>query len=336
MDDERVAGTVACQGGVILRGQALDLGMSPDEIRERLTRKAWVRIRRGAYAERQHWLGLDAVGRHLMLCHAVRARLGPSTVFSHVSAAVISGLDVWGADLGEVHVLRQSPSSPRREGGIAHHRWPATGVEPVVHGDLLVTPPAWTVLGIAEVWGFEPGVVTADCALRTMLDRELLLATFLPLRDRPGARAAGRVVEFADGRAESVGESRSRVLLALLGLPRPELQAVIIDDRGAAGRVDFWFEATRTVGEFDGLIKYKIGPDDDPAEAARVVTREKLREDRLRAAGAEVVRWVWAELSQPQLLSARLGAAFERGRRLTVLIRWSRLPHPQHSRRSSA
>jgi hypothetical protein len=336
MTDERVAGTVACQGGVILRGQALHLGVSPDEIRGRLTRKVWVRIRRGAYADRQHWLGLDAVGRHLMLCHAVRARLGPSAVFSHVSAAVILGLDVWGADLGEVHVLRQSPSSPRREGGIAHHRWPAADVEPVAHGDFLVTPPAWTVLGIAEVWGFEPGVVTADCALRHMLDRDLLLETFLPLRDRPGARAAGRVVEFADGRAESVGESRSRVVLAHLGLPRPELQAVIIDDWGDAGRVDFWFEKTRTIGEFDGLSKYKLGANDDPEEAARIVTREKLREDRLRATGAEVVRWVWAELARSQLLAARLNAAFERGRRLTVQIRWRPRAHPQPSRRASA
>jgi hypothetical protein len=40
----------------------------------------------------------------------------------------------------------------------------------------------------------------------------------------PGVPDARRVVAFADARSESVGESRSRVAIALAGLPPPQLQ----------------------------------------------------------------------------------------------------------------
>ena len=39
-----------------------------------------------------------------------------------------------------------------------------------------------------------------------------------------GVPDARRVVAFADARSESVGESRSRVAIALAGLPPPQLQ----------------------------------------------------------------------------------------------------------------
>lgn len=336
MVDERLAATSLAQGGVVLRGQALDAGMSDDEIRDLLRSKAWHRVRRGAYVESSRWIAAGAGQRHVLRCHAVRARLGDEVVFSHVSAAAIHGLDLWGVPLSEVHVMRMSPSSPRHEGGIAHHRWPAQGIEPVPVGGFLVTPSAWTVLGVAEEWGVEAGVVTADSALRTRLDPELLFKTFVPLRDRPGARAAGRVVSFADGRSESVGESRSRLALAAAGAPSPQLQAVILDAYGEAGRVDFWYEEYRTAGEFDGLKKYKVSAGAGPDEAGRIVTAEKLREDRLRAAGIEIVRWTWADLEHPRLLVTRLNAAFDRGRRLMIPVRWLATAPPRHPRAEAA
>ena len=42
--------------------------------------------------------------------------------------------------------------------------------------------------------------------------------------------------------------------------------------------------------------------------------REKVREDRLRELGYEVVRLTWADLDDPSLVARRLEAAFARAR----------------------
>jgi hypothetical protein len=331
MRDERLSALAASQGGVVLRHQALDLGLDSAEIRDNVRARAWTRVRHGAYTETATWVDLDERGRALMKCHAVGARFGPAVVFSHASAALIHGLEVRYEDLTRVHVMRPRASG-RREAGVVHHRWPVLGVEPVQVTGFLVTPPARTVVEVAEELGFEAGVVVGDSALRLLIHHEELLATFVPLRDNGGARTAGRVVSFVDGRAENGGESVSRARLVQAGLPRPELQAVILDANGDAGRSDFWFEEFNTVGEFDGLRKYRVPPDSDPDEAAQFVVREKAREDRIRATGAEVVRWVHRDLERPRLVVARFRAAFERGRRLVVPVRWRPSPQPSHPR----
>jgi hypothetical protein len=331
MHDERLAALAATQGGVVLRHQALELGVSADEIRDLKRARTWTTVRHGAYTERSVWITMDPAGQALMRCHAVRARFGPEVVFSHASAALIHGLEVRHADLTEVHVMRPRVSG-RREAGVVHHRWPVADLQPLSVAGFLVTPPARTVVEVAEELGFEAGVVVGDSALRLLIHHDELLATFEPLRDNGGARTAGRVVSFVDGRAENGGESVSRARLVQAGLPRPELQAVILDAHGDAGRSDFWFEEFNTVGEFDGLRKYRVPPDSDPDEAAQIVVREKAREDRIRATGAEVVRWVHRDLERPRLVVARFKAAFERGRRLVAPVRWRATPQPSHPR----
>ena len=57
---------------------------------------------------------------------------------------------------------------------------------------------------------------------------------------RPNNAAARRVVAFADGAAESPGESDSRVAIRRAGLPVPVLQHAVIGTR-----TDFWWEEFR-------------------------------------------------------------------------------------------
>jgi very-short-patch-repair endonuclease len=74
-----------------------------------------------------------------------------------------------------------------------------------------------------------------------------------------------------------------------------------------------FFRAQRTIVEVDGLLKYR-NPDDPDA-----LVNEKLREDRLREAGWEVVRVTWAQLKgNREKLRKRLLAAFARGLRQTA------------------
>ncbi|HVL86075.1 MAG TPA: DUF559 domain-containing protein [Pseudonocardia sp.] len=76
------------------------------------------------------------------------------------------------------------------------------------------------------------------------------------LRGRPGARGCRRlprVVELADPRAESPMETRLRLVLVLGGLPAPELQYQVVDDRGAVlARLDLAYPDVRLAIEYDG------------------------------------------------------------------------------------
>ncbi|WP_052436957.1 hypothetical protein [Georgenia sp. SUBG003] len=110
-----------------------------------------------------------------------------------------------------------------------------------------------------------------------------------------GFRRALSVVEKADARAESVGESVSRAQMYVLGVPIPHLQREFFDEQGLIGRSDFWWEDVDVAGEFDGRVKYQPDGYADGVPPEEVVWVEKRREDRLRRRCRGVVRWVWDE-----------------------------------------
>lgn len=160
---------------------------------------------------------------------------------------------------------------------------------------------------------FEAAVAVGDAGLHAAGLPVAAVADALAYAEgRPGHPAARRALEFLDGRSESVGESRSRVALAALGLAAPRLQASLRDADGVfLGRVDFLFADTDVVGEFDGKIKYgkHLRDGQDPGTA---VFAEKQREDSIRDAGWEVVRWTWRDLSSPAVIEARIRRALRR------------------------
>jgi hypothetical protein len=95
------------------------------------------------------------------------------------------------------------------------------------------------------------------------------------------------------------------------GLPPPVLQwEVHAAATGAfVGRVDMGWPGHRTVGEFDGLVKYgrTLRPGQDIAE---VLVEEKLREDALRDEDLGVVRWIWKDLANFGPTAERLRSRF--------------------------
>jgi hypothetical protein len=300
--------------GSVLRREALDLGLSSGEVERLLKSGAWVRIRPGAYAERAAWQVASPERRHLVLSQAVLRSLDEPAALAHVSAAVAHGLPVWGADLSVVHVVRPARRHGARvEAGVAHHSAQLPSEHLTVVGGIAATSIARTVLDHARSVPFEAGVVTADAALHggDVSPQDLRQVLFW-MRDWPGARGAGRTTAFADGLAETVGESRGRVFCHVHGLPRPELQVKICNASGVIiARVDFLFRRERTVAEFDGRLKYRLGADGGSPED--VVWQEKLREDDIRSMGYEVVRFYWDDFLRPRPLIARFTAAFERG-----------------------
>ncbi len=298
---------------LVLRRAALAEGWSDDELQRRLARGELTRVRPGAYLA-----GIpdrDPAVKHRELVTATLAALRRPAVVSHQSAAVLHGLPLWGVPLDRVHVTRRPPASSAVGRYLRCHVAGLADDDVVLVDGVPVTAPVRTVLDLARGLPFEPAVALLDAALHgRVVDPVVLGDQTAALGRVPGARAAARAVRFADGRSESVGESRSRVVLARLGMAPTTLQLAVHRDDGAfLGRADFGWEDARLLGEFDGRIKYGrlLRPGQAPGDA---VFEEKRREDAFRDEDWGVVRWIWSELT-PEVLGPRVLRARERGRR---------------------
>lgn len=280
--------------------RAAGLLRTPDEspARGNAVRRAALRgdVRRvhlGAYVGSDHWEELDPAGRRQVQVRAAVAAARSPVLVSHTSAAVLWGLPVVGAPDERVHLTFVGDSGGMSRGAICRHVVAVPPAEEVVDG-MRLTSVARTVADLGRTCGFLTGVVAGDAALRRGLVSLGQIRAEVAAADRGrGVRAARDVAAFVDGRSESPGESLSRVRIRELGLAPPTLQHVVTDARGFVGRVDFWWDEYGVIGEFDGRSKY--GLDADTSTAADRLWKEKVREDRLRATGAAVARWTWAE-----------------------------------------
>ncbi|SFN99651.1 Transcriptional regulator, AbiEi antitoxin, Type IV TA system [Geodermatophilus obscurus] len=295
---------------LLLRADALAAGLDDRDLARAVRRGQLTRVRPGAYLDPSATLSANHA---LVLATAAVLRDGGAV--SHVSAAVLHGLPLWHAATDRVHVTRSPPAAGSGSARVHLHvaRLPEDDLTTV--DGATTTSLARAVVDLGRSLPFESALVAADAALAsgqvTPAHLDACLARMGPV---PGSRRASRVVAFADGRSESVGESRSRVLMHRLGLPVPDLQVRLLrPDRSVIARCDFGWRDHRTVGEFDGRVKYRgeaAGP--DPGE---VVFREKRREDDIRDSGWEVARWTWADLRTPAVVERRIRRAFARGGR---------------------
>jgi hypothetical protein len=302
------------QPRLLLRRGALAAGWDDREIRRMQRRGEWAALQRGAYL-----IGppeLDRRHRHLLCLQATLAGLRRPAVVSHGSAAAVHGLPLWNLPLAQVHITRRPPGRSASERRLRSYvaRLPEEDV--VLVGGIPVTSIARTVVDLARALPLQPALVVADAALRSGgTTTDALRAVLAQVAGTPGSRSARRVVEAADGRSESVGESRSRAVMLEAALPIPDLQVEVFGPAGAlVGRSDFGWRGHRVLGEFDGRVKYGrlLKPGQSAGDA---VFAEKRREDALRDERWGMVRWVWAELDTPSLLASRWARALARGSR---------------------
>ncbi|HEX2072471.1 MAG TPA: hypothetical protein VHF92_01695 [Geodermatophilus sp.] len=317
----RPAGSRATVGGVeppppaelVLRRNAVAEGWSDDELARHTRSGRWLRLRRGAFLSGVAPTG--EVARHRLLISATLAGLRRPAVVSHQSAAVLLGLPLWGAGLGQVHVTRTPPASSEASRFLRSHVARLRDDEVVLVDGVAVTDPVRTLLDLARSLPTEPAVVILDAALhRGLVHKADLEHRMEGLAGTRGSRSAARAVAFSDARSESIGESRSRVLLHRLGLAPSALQLPVRSAEGTLlGRADFGWEDQRVVGEFDGRVKYGrlLRPGQDPGDA---VFEEKRREDAFRDTGWGVVRWTWVELTPGDVVGDRVRRALTRGR----------------------
>jgi hypothetical protein len=299
---------------VLLRREAVGAGWSDDELGRLVRAGELSRLRRGAYVNGV--LPPDDGAAHALLVQATLAGLRRPAVVSHQSAAVLHGLPLWNTPLDRVHVTRRPPAWNDISGVLRCHVARLRDDEVVEVEGLAVTDPVRTALDLARSLPHEAAVVVLDAALhRGLLTQDGLRERLFDIAGTPGSRSAARAVEFADGRSESVGESRSRVILHRWNLPPSALQLEVRSAAGGlVGRCDFAWEQQRLVGEFDGRIKYGrlLRQGQHPGDA---VFEEKRREDAIRDEGWGVLRWVWSDLQVPHRLAARVRRAQERRHR---------------------
>ncbi len=147
---------------------------------------------------------------------------------------------------------------------------PGTGIRArpglVVHRDALPPEDVWRAGGcrvtspLRTAWDLarRRPLVEAVVAVDALARRGRFPPSDLLTRraDRPRARGAaqlGRVVALADARAESVMETRLRLLLVLGGLPAPAVQHEILDAHGfVLARADLAYPHVRLAIEYDG------------------------------------------------------------------------------------
>jgi predicted transcriptional regulator of viral defense system len=285
------------QLGVFTARDVRRAGFEPEEVRALLSRREWTSLRRGVYVETRQLAELRADPRlsHLLDCVAVLVCLDPGPVLSHASAARFHGLPVPRGD----EVVRLTDEEQWRTGRayrVTRAALPPDDVQPFLR--FAATTPARTLVDCAREWSITASVIAMDAAVQTQLvTRAELVAAVLAGRHRVGIGSAGRALSLADGRSESPLETRGRLALLAGGLPLPELQVEVHDERGMVGRVDAWYDDAALALEFDGKVKYtQPRGGRTPAEVA---WEEKRREDRMRLLGARFVRIADEDLGRP-------------------------------------
>lgn len=288
------------QHGVITRPQALAHGLGRAELEAAVRRGILTRLRPGVLADAALWGRAPEDERFRLTVRGILLQ-HPQWAASHHAAASLHDLPRWATDQ-TVDVVAPVTTSKRRPGLHVHRRVP--GIEVVGGMATAVDPPAVSVaiacVQIAADYGVEAGVVALDAALHRgrcrIEDAKAALSVV-----RYGRPLAQRMVTLADPACESVGESRTRLILLALG-HRVCSQAKITDALGRfVARVDFLLD--RVVVEFDGAVKYA------GADGHRALMAEKTREDRLRSLGYAVVRLGWRDLDHPEHVAARIARA---------------------------
>ena len=270
---------MARQRGLITHQQCLACGMDPRAVRQLLSSGAWVRVRRGVYADADAWGALDEFhGRPLQRVRAASLVLERSHHFSHDSAALALGIWLPDARASLVHVTRPRVLGRRIEAGIKHHKATFTPAQSLVVDGLPVLGLARTALDIAREHGLTPGVAAVDSARRLGASLAELREVAEQMWCWPGSRVIAGAITLSDPRSESYGEAAARVLVHELGIGWPEAQFELSD---GVRHVACDLRVGRHVFEFDGKLKY-LTPEQggiDVAPAGQTLWQEKKRQD---------------------------------------------------------
>ena len=289
--DGELARLAELQRGVLHRSQLIEAGLSPAAIRHRLANRSLHRLYPGVYLFGRPRLEALAGATAAVIHFAGRA------VLSHRTAALVWRL----SDFPElpVEVTLVGLDARPRPGLVVHRRSSLPPGEICRHSRLPVTAPARTLIDLASVLGRDELEAAYAVALRRGLLEPSQLAQALAASPRVKGAASLREL-IQQGREPTLTRSHyERKLLELLEraqLPKPSVNAQLL-----GMEVDLLWPGQRLVVEFDGFGYHS---------ARRSFERDRLRDQRLVAAGYRVIRVTARQLDRtPEALIARVAAA---------------------------
>lgn len=197
---------------------------------------------------------------------------------SGIAATWLHGVDLAPLKPEPVDVIVDQAWRPGYRKVLRPHRAPLPASDVMTVKGKLCTTPLRTAYDLARGPDLREAVVAIDALLHKKLITTEGLALFAAERGWPDGARVGRVLELADGGAESPQETRLRLVLVLDGgLPRPETQLVAREADGRfVARLDMGYRLRRRAGiEYDG--KHHAKPDQR--------LRDHRRHNRLLRAG---------------------------------------------------
>jgi hypothetical protein len=235
---------------------------------------------------------------------------GGRGVLSGYSAAELLGASCGGR--GVPAELTVPGGGLRPHPGLLLHRDRLARDEVQCCGDVLVTTPRRTAYDLARWQGLVEAVVAVDALAnrgrwadgRRGFDPGLVLRLAGRYPRARGRSRLDRVVRLTDRRAGSPMESRLRLVLVLRGLPTPEVQYAVLDDRRReAVWLDLAYPDQRIGIEYEG--EGHTHPDE--------VLRDAARYTALVAAGWRMLRFTKYQVYlEPDELAATVRRALDR------------------------
>lgn len=320
------------------RQQLRARGMTERGIEQALQQEQLHRIRRGWYADGEFWKAAFSESRHLLEMLATVTASPKEPLFSHESAAILHDLPLYRFRGTRPQTVVSLHSRTNSSSKVSRRARKLDEVAFVRIGPFVCTSLSGTVLDVARSASREVAVGCVDAALHklggTARAQEAWRNRWLEqLASQPhtlGNASARSVIKLADGGADSVAESVSRLYLLDLGFD-VATQVRVRSPTGSEYRIDFELRGLGVYGEVDGTSKYI-----DPQMAEGKSTQQRLldekeREDWIRGVtGFRMIRWGARDLTSAAELGERL-EAFRvplpiRSHRLGAVAGWLGVP----------
>jgi hypothetical protein len=308
---------------VFTRADALEAGYSIGQINRMIANGTWVRLRRGAYAERARLSDPASEDKarirvqELARIAACFLTSGPDTVVSDAACRFLHRLPEAMQPGDPVRMV----AAARRTHGSNHDGFRVSPASvPEVHRTTVQGIPTLTKARIAvdalRNEALAEALMIGDGALRAGATMDDIEAVVADCAGWPGIVGARSRVGLLDVRHETPLESASVALFVERGLPLPEPQVEIWHEGRFLGRADFGWVDRRVLGEADGKTKYVDDLPGAPPPEERVWS-QRTRQSGFEDVGWEVARWTDSERRfQPELVERRIRTAFDRAERL--------------------
>ncbi|MGZ5417795.1 MAG: DUF559 domain-containing protein [Nocardioides sp.] len=247
--------------------QALERGMSRRALDELVATHEIRRVLTGVYvrSDLPDTIELRVASAKLVfppfvvLCDRTAAWIWGVDTFDYLELEFLPPLETWSLR-GRARVRRKGCSGGNRDLRTSDF---------VMIDGVLVTTPLRTALDLACRLRRRAALAALDAFMREHgLTREQLRRELVRYYRRRGVVQARRLVGLADGRAESAGESWTRMEMSDHGLPAPELQWWIFVDGVPTFRLDMAYPKHKVAVEYDGR-EFHEGTDNEERDEAR-------------------------------------------------------------------